>query len=185
MTAPVFTAPESAEDATRMRGALAVAARAFHLTPSGPEVWEWQGRTLGRRVGTSRLRVVSALSEKAGGRLGGGTALADASVPWMVPRPGLRDLMDWTHGSYAYRAELTKFITTPTVVAGSPVLDRDPNLPDIWWRDLRGAARALAAVPTGREAVGQSWIDRNFRSFLGVDPPRIYEHSARPSSRRT
>ncbi|MFF4173795.1 hypothetical protein [Streptomyces sp. NPDC001744] len=30
-------------------------------------------------------------------------------------------------------------------------------------------------MPTEREAVRQSWIDRNFRSFLGVDPPRIHE----------
>ncbi|MET9675947.1 hypothetical protein ABZY68_23045 [Streptomyces sp. NPDC006482] len=35
MTVPVFTAPEAAEDVTRMRGALAVAARALHVTPSG------------------------------------------------------------------------------------------------------------------------------------------------------
>ncbi|MGW1815406.1 hypothetical protein ACWCQM_17835 [Streptomyces sp. NPDC002125] len=58
MTAPVFTAPEAAEDVTRMRGAfaVAVAVRALHLTPSGTEVWGWQGRTLGRRAGTSWLR---------------------------------------------------------------------------------------------------------------------------------
>ncbi|GGV08109.1 hypothetical protein GCM10010275_55380 [Streptomyces litmocidini] len=177
MTAPVFTAPEAAEDVTRMRGAFAVAAHAFHITPSGPEVWGWQGRTFGRRAGTSWLRVVSTPSEKAGGRLWEGTALADAAVPRTIPRPRLRNLMDWTHGSYAYRAELTEFITTPTVVTGSPVLDHDPNLPDTWWRDLHGASRALAAVPTDREAVRQSWIDRNFRAFLGIDPPWIHEHT--------
>ncbi|MFE0776883.1 hypothetical protein ACFW3E_28010, partial [Streptomyces sp. NPDC058861] len=58
-----------------------------------------------------------------------------------------------------------------------PVLDRDPGLPDAWWRDLRAALRTLAAVPTGRAAVRQSWIDRNFRAFLGIDPPRISERT--------
>jgi hypothetical protein len=177
MTAPVFTAPEHAEDVTRMRCAFADAARAFQVMPSGPEVWGWRGRTLGRRVGMSWLRVVSALSEKAGGRLWEGTVLADTAVPRSVPRPQLRDLTDWTRGPYAYRAELTEFITTPAVVAGSPVLDRDPKLPDAWWRDLRAASHALATVPTEREAVRQSWIDRNFRSFLGIDPPRISDHT--------
>jgi hypothetical protein len=90
-----------------------------------------------------------------------------------VPRPRLRNLLDWTCGAYAYRAELAELVTTPAVVTGSPVLDRDPGLPDAWWRDLRAASRALAAVPTDREAVRQSWIDRNFRRFVGIDPPRI------------
>lgn len=177
MTAPVFTAPDAAEDVARMRCAFEAAARAFQVTPSGPETWGWQGRTLGRRVGTSWLRVVSTPSEKAGGRLWEGTALADVAVPRSVPRPRLCDLRDWTRGSYAYRAELTELVTTPAVVAGSPVLDRDPGLSASWWRDLRAATRALAAVPTGREAVRQSWIDRNFRAFLGIDPPRISDHT--------
>ncbi|MET9728822.1 hypothetical protein [Streptomyces zaomyceticus] len=35
-----------------MRRAHVSAARAFLVTVSGPEVWGWQGRTLGRRAGT-------------------------------------------------------------------------------------------------------------------------------------
>ncbi|MFF7443274.1 hypothetical protein [Streptomyces sp. NPDC008122] len=177
MSAKVFTAPEAAEDAARMRRALTTAARGLQVTPVGPEVWGWQGRTLGRRAGTSWLRVVSAPSEKAGGRLWEGTALADTAVPRSVPRPRLRNFLDWTDGPCSYRAELTELITTQAVVAGSPVLDRDPGLPDSWWRDLRAATHALAAVPTGREAVRQAWIDRNFRTFLGIDPPQISGHT--------
>ncbi|MFD7962318.1 hypothetical protein ACFV5J_16100 [Streptomyces zaomyceticus] len=64
-----------------MRRAHASAARAFLVTVSGPEVWGWQGRTLGRRAGTDWLRVVSAPVAKQGGRLWEGTALADALVP--------------------------------------------------------------------------------------------------------
>ncbi|MGC5000737.1 hypothetical protein [Streptomyces sp. DT195] len=177
MTTPVFTAPDAAEDVTRMRRAFAAAARDLQVSPSGQEVWGWQGRTLGRRAETSWLRLVSAPSEKAGGRLWEGTALADTAVPRSVPRPQLRELLDWTCGSYGYCAELTELVTTPAVVAGSPVLDRDPGLPDAWWRDLRAVSRALAAVPTDREAVRQSWIDRNFRRFLDIDPPRISDRT--------
>ncbi|MFI1712554.1 hypothetical protein [Streptomyces litmocidini] len=173
MRTPVFTAPDAAEDVARMRRAFTAAARGLQVTPTGPEVWGWRGRTLGRRAGTSWLRIVCAPSGKAGGRLWEGTALADAAVPRAVPRPRLRDLLDWTGGPYAYRAELTELITTPAVVAGGPVLDRDPGLPDAWWRELRAASAALATVPTGREAVRQSWVDRNFRTFLGIDPLRI------------
>ncbi|MFF0431592.1 hypothetical protein ACFYU9_05075 [Streptomyces sp. NPDC004327] len=173
MSTVVFTAPAAAEDAERMRRAFAAASRGLQVSPSGPEVWGWQGRTLGRRVGASWLRVVSAPSGKAGGRLWEGTALADAAMPRAVPRPRLRELLDWTRGPYAYRAELTEFVTTPAVVAGSPVLDRDPGLPDAWWRDLRAATAAIATVPTHREAVRQSWIDRNLRTFLGIAPMRI------------
>ncbi|MFE5589933.1 hypothetical protein [Streptomyces sp. NPDC056549] len=173
MSTPVFTPPSSSEDAARMRRAFAVAAHGLRVTPSGPEVWGWRGRTIGRRVGTSWLRVVSAPSGKAGGRMWDGTLLADQAVPRSVPRPRLRDVLDWTRGPDAYRAELSELVTTPAVVAGSPALDRDPGLPDGWWRDLRAATAELATVPTDREAVRQSWIDRNFRAFLGIDPVRI------------
>lgn len=173
MSAAVFTAPAAAKDVTRMRHALAAAARGLHVVPAGPEVWGWQGRTLGRRAGASWLRVVSVPAEKAGGRLWEGTALADTVLPRAIPRPRLRNLLDWTDGPHSYRAELTELITTPAVTAGSPVLEHDPALPDAWWQELRAATRALAAVPTGREAVRQSWVDRNFRTFLGIDPIRI------------
>ncbi|MFI9210296.1 hypothetical protein ACIGW7_19430 [Streptomyces sp. NPDC053253] len=173
MSAPVFTPPAAAEDAARVRLALRAAARGLQVTPSGPEVWGWRGRTLGRRAGTNWLRVVSVLSEKSGGRLWEGTALADTAIPRTVPRPRLRDVLDWTGGPYAYRAELTELVTTPAVVAGSPMLDRDPSLPDAWWRELRTATRALATVPTCREAVRQAWVDHNLRTFLGIDPMRI------------
>ncbi|MEW2635698.1 hypothetical protein AB0903_29695 [Streptomyces sp. NPDC048389] len=65
----VFTAPAEHDERERMRRAHAAAARQFQVSASGPEVWGWQGRTLGRRAGHCWLRVVAAAVDKAGGRL--------------------------------------------------------------------------------------------------------------------
>ncbi|MFG2836059.1 hypothetical protein ACGFZH_11740 [Streptomyces zaomyceticus] len=158
-----------------MRRAHATAALQFQVSGSGPEVWGWQGRTLGRRAGNCWLRVVCAAPDKAGGRLWEGTAAADTHVPRSVPRPRLRGVLDWTASDAAYRAELTEYVPVPAVTSGSPALSRDIALPDAWWSDLKAALAMLAAVPTDRESVRQGWVDRNFRRFVGIDPVRICE----------
>ncbi|WP_327378792.1 hypothetical protein OG393_33310 (plasmid) [Streptomyces sp. NBC_01216] len=158
-----------------MRRAHATAALQFQVSGSGPDVWGWQGRTLGRRAGNCWLRVVSAAPDKAGGRLWEGTAAADTLVPRSVPRPRLRGVLDWTASDAAYRAELTEYVPVPAVTSGSPALSRDIALPDAWWSDLKTALATLAAVPTDRESVRQGWVDRNFRRFLGIDPVRVRE----------
>ncbi|MFB7513179.1 hypothetical protein [Streptomyces sp. NPDC056144] len=153
-----------------MRGAHAAAARQLLVSASGPEVWGWQGRTLGRRAGDCWPRIVSVAKDKAGGRLWEGTASADTHVPRSVPRPRLRGVLDWTSPVLAYRAELTEYVPVPPVTRGTPALAQDVTLPDAWWSELRSALGTLATVPTDREAVRQSWIDRNLRRFLGIDP---------------
>ncbi|MFH0180740.1 hypothetical protein ACIA6D_41845 [Streptomyces cacaoi] len=92
----VFVAPAEREERDRMRRAHAAAAKQLQVSASGPEVWGWQGRTLGRRAGDCWLRIVSAEADKAGGRLWEGTATADTHVPRSVPRPRLRGVLDWT-----------------------------------------------------------------------------------------
>ncbi|MGI5262399.1 hypothetical protein [Streptomyces angustmyceticus] len=170
----VFSEPEQAADRQRMRLAHTTAASSLSVRPSGAEVWGWQGRTLSRRAGAAGwLRLVCAPEAKRGGRLWEGTALADTALPRSVPRPRLHGVRDWIAGGLAYRAELTEYIALPAVTTGSPVLDRDVQLPDSWWADLRSALATLASVPTDRESVRQQWIDRNFRRFLGIDPLRI------------
>ncbi|MEV7157041.1 hypothetical protein AB0N77_20825 [Streptomyces misionensis] len=171
----VFVAPSERDERDRMRRAHAAAARQFRVSASGPEVWGWQGRTLGRRAGGCWLRIVSAEASKAGGRLWEGTATADTRVPRSVPRPRLRGLLDWTSADVAYRAELTEYVAVPPVTSGTPALDQDTALPDSWWAELKSALGALATVPTDRESVRRNWVDRNFRRFLGVDPVRIGE----------
>ncbi|MFD7134518.1 hypothetical protein [Streptomyces sp. NPDC059894] len=171
----VFTAPKEPDDRERMRRAHATAAQRFQVSASGPEVWGWQGRTLGRRTGACWLRVVAAAMDKAGGRLWEGTATADTQVPRSVPRPRLRGVLDWTASELAYRAELTEYVPVPPVTVGGPALAQDIALPDAWWSDLKHALGTLAAVPTDRESVRQGWIDRNFRRFLGIDAVRIRE----------
>ncbi|WP_274036482.1 hypothetical protein [Streptomyces sp. MMBL 11-1] len=172
---PVFMAPVEREDRDRMRRAHAAAARQFQVAASGPEMWGWQGRTLGRRAGDCWLRIVSAEAGKAGGRLWEGTATADTRVPRSVPRPRLRGVLDWTAPAVAYRAELTEYVSIPALTSGTPALDQDIALPDSWWSELRSALGTLATVPTDRESVRQNWVDRNFHRFLGIDPVLIRE----------
>jgi hypothetical protein len=171
----VFLPPREHDDVARMRLAHATAADELHVTPAGPETWGWQGRTFSRRAGNCWLRVVTAPVGKQNRRLWEGTALADTIVPRSVPRPRLRGLLDWTTGGHLYRAELTEYVKVPPLAVGTPVLDQDLPLPDAWWSDLKTALGTLATVPTGRESVRQSWVDRNFRRFLGIDPVRIRE----------
>lgn len=158
-----------------MRRAHAAAAKQLQVSASGPEVWRWQGRTLGRRAGDCWLRIVTAELDKAGGRLWEGTATADTHVPRTVPRPQLRDVLDWTSRDVAFRAELTEYVSVPPVTSGTPALGQDIALPDSWWADLKSALGALATVPTDRESVRQNWADRNLRRFLGIAPVRIRE----------
>ncbi|WP_394426500.1 hypothetical protein [Streptomyces sp. SGAir0957] len=173
----VFAAPTEQDDMERMRRAHAAAARQFQVPASGPEVWGWQGRTLGRRAGDCWLRVVAAAVDKASGRLWEGTALADELVPRSVPRPRLWGLFDWSTDDRAYRAELTEYVTTAPLAVGTPALTADIILSDVWWADLRAALETLATVPTDREAVRQRWIDNNFRRYLGIDPIQIRDYT--------
>ncbi|MET9735167.1 hypothetical protein ABZZ79_32380 [Streptomyces sp. NPDC006458] len=156
-------------------GAHTAAARQFEVSASGPEVWGWQGRTLGRRAGDCWLRVVSAAVDKAGGRLWEGRATADTAVPRSVSRPRLRGVLDWASAGVAYRAELTEYVPVHPVTRGTSALARDIALPDAWWSELKSALATLATVPTDRESVRQGWVDRNFRRFLGIDPVQITE----------
>ncbi|WAZ26796.1 hypothetical protein STRCI_008437 [Streptomyces cinnabarinus] len=46
-------------------------------------------------------------------------------------------------------------------------------MPGTWWADLRAALATSATIATGRQAVRQQWIDRNFTRFLGTPTPTI------------
>lgn len=59
----------------------------------------------------------------------------------------------------------------PTLQTGGPVPRTEAELPDTWWSDLLAALKTTAAVPTGRQAVRQQWIDRNFTRFFGIPCP--------------
>ncbi|MEU3904094.1 hypothetical protein AB0F20_09775 [Streptomyces goshikiensis] len=170
----LFAPPRTPLEQQRMRQAHRAAARAL-LPPAaqGPESWGWQGRTLSRRVGDRWLRVVSQLLAKPVSRLWDGAAAADAALPRAIPRPRLVDVMDWTARGHRYRAEVSELVPWPVLQRGGPVLEHEAGLPDVWWTELRGALTALAGISTGRIAVRQDWIDRNFPTYLGIPPVQI------------
>lgn len=169
----MYSEPEPAT-ATRMRYMHATAANALRATPTGSrEAWGWRGRTLSRSVATSAgegwLRLVSAPSEKSGGKLWEGPQEAEGAMPPAVPRPRLRDRRVWTEGDYGYLAELYDMVTDPTVTSTEPVLRQAPDLNEVWWQGLSGALTAIAGVCTSRVAVRQEYLDRAMPQFLGVD----------------
>lgn len=152
------------------------AARALLLpAASGPESWGWQGRTISRRAGDRWRRVVSQALDRPVGRLWDGAAGADAALPRTIPRPRLVDMMDWTASGHRYRAEVSEFVPWPALQRGGPVLEREANLPAVWWTELRGALAGLSVVCTDRVAVRQDWIDRNFTTYLAIPPIQVTE----------
>jgi hypothetical protein len=164
----VFAPPHDRDDQVRMRHAHAAAARTFRVTPTGPDVWGWQGRTLGRRAGQWWLRLVCAPQDKRNLRLWEGTATAHHALPPTVPRPRLHDVLDWSAHGHAYRGELSEYVPLPALQTGGPVLTADLDLPSVWWADLRLALEATSTVVTDRQAVRQRWVDNNITRFLGI-----------------
>ncbi|MGA5556102.1 hypothetical protein [Streptomyces lavendulocolor] len=171
----VFVPPRDRDDHVRMRRAHAAAARALKVTATGPDVWGWQGRTLGRKAGRWWLRLVCAPQDKRNLRLWEGTATAHQALPTAVPRPRLHDVLEWAAHGHAYRAELSEYVPLPALQTGGPVLTADLDLPSAWWADLRLALEATSTVVTDRQAVRQQWVDKNLTRFLGI---RAFQVSA-------
>lgn len=156
--------------ATRMLEAQQHAAEMFKRTPTGEPVWGWRGRTIGSRAddsdGPAWLRIQSAPAEHAGGKIWEGTELADQLMPNLA-KPALLGLSDWEAGGFAYRAELTEFITDP-VCSPDPVLRTELDLPQQWFDDLRTNLEIIAAVDTNRTVISQEYLDRTMPQFMDV-----------------
>lgn len=174
----MYSPPPNDDDAQRLTAAHAAAAAALDATTTGDPVWGWHGRTLGRRAdhpvhGACWLRLLSAPSEKASGKLWDGTELAGRLFTG-VHKPALHALHDATAHGHAYRAELTEFIDDP-VLSPQPVLRHELELTDPWFKSIRTDLDTIATVATDREAVRQQWIDRAVPTYTGVPAPRITE----------
>lgn len=158
----------------RAAHAHAVSRLAHVREPGTAEAWGHGGRTLGGPVtGPHRrawLRVLETPRDKRGGKLWFGTQQA-AALPLSVPRPQLLKVTDWNAGEYAYRAELTAYVTAP-VCSTTPDLPNPVNVPGAWWTQLRNALDEIATtpVPAAREPViSQAYVHRAIPRFLGID----------------
>lgn len=164
-----------------MRAALAHAAALLTVTPTGPPVWGWRGRTIGSAALDAYeyrvwLRVLSAASDTAGDRIWTGTAAAAAHIPTEVSRPYLVEVREWTGGGAAYRAELTSYVSSPACSVDS-ILREDLDLPASWWSSLRASLATIAAVPTSRQALSAEYLARALPQYLSAPdiattPPR-------------
>ncbi|MFJ9026742.1 hypothetical protein ACIRPU_43435 [Streptomyces sp. NPDC102259] len=160
-----------------MRAHHARAAQALDVrVEPGGEFWGWAGRTLGAPARTATgqpawLRLVSALEDKASGKLWDGALDAQHAFGDLDRhRPALLAVHDAVDDGTAYRAELSVRVDQP-VLSDDPVLQRDLQLPDSWWADLTGALEKVAAVDTGRVAVRQQYMDRAIPEFVGIPAP--------------
>ncbi len=162
-----------------MRSAFARHTAVLHVTPDGPAVWGWFGRTLSRRVrhhahGECWLRLADAPQDKASGKIWEGNRRAAELFDGSVRKPVLYSAHEDSSEGYAYLAELTEFVSEPALCS-SPVLLTDPELPQSWWDSLRADLGRVAGSSTARVAVRQEWADRCVPRFLGIPAPRIAE----------
>ncbi|MEU1439652.1 hypothetical protein ABZ438_37130 [Streptomyces sp. NPDC005786] len=163
-------------DTHRMTAAHTRAATALEGTATGPLVWGYQGRTLGRRTDHPRhgpcwLRLQSAPAGKEGGKLWEGQEYAAHLFP-TVQKPALHAIRDMEIDGYAYRAELTEYVDSP-VLSPQPALGAEVDLTVSWLRTIRTNLDTIAATPTDRTAVRQQWIDRAVPTYTGRPAPQI------------
>jgi hypothetical protein len=160
-----------------MTAAHSRAATALGATVSGPHVWGYQGRTLGRRAhhrlhGACWLRLQSAPAGKEGGKHWEGQESA-ARHFLTVNKPALHAIHDTTTDHHAYRAELIAFVDEPVLSPDGPMLNTELDLSDAWFKSIRSDLDTIATTPTDRIAVRQQWIDRAVLQFTGHPAPHI------------
>jgi hypothetical protein len=173
----MYSPPPDPTDAERMATAHTRAAAALGSTASGPLVWGYQGRTLGRHAthrlhGACWLRLQAAPTGKEGGKHWEGQEHAAHLFP-TVRKPTLHAIRDATIDGYAYRAELFERVDDPVLCPDGPVLRHELDLPDVWFKRLREDLDTIAATATGRAALRQEWIDRAVPQFTGRPAPQI------------
>lgn len=170
----MFSEPDDPAVRERMHAAFAAAATRLDCTPDTrlATAWGHNGRTLGAPVNASSrawLRVMEAPADKAGGKLWTGTAQADMALPAAIPRPRLLRSADWTRDGYAYRAELSTYVSAP-VCSRSPDLTQHLALPDTWWSQLRHAIDAITTTPAPQDrqpVITQTYVHRAIPRYLG------------------
>ncbi|MGP3777153.1 hypothetical protein ACTWJ8_40595 (plasmid) [Streptomyces sp. SDT5-1] len=172
----MYSPPPSDADTRRMTATHDSAAAALGVTTSGPLVWGWHGRTLSRAAqhpdhGACWLRMLSVPEDKAGGKLWEGPEQAAHAFP-TVPKPALHAVHDIVKDDFAYRCELSEYVSEP-VLAPDPVLHQDLDVTDAWYSGMRTALDTIAGTETDRVAVRQQWIDRAVPQFTGLPAPRI------------
>lgn len=173
----MFSEPDDPDVRERMHAAFADATSQFGCAPtcSATEAWGHSGRTIGAAVTTSSgnaawLRVLEAPAGKEGEKLWTGTQEATAALPMEIPRPRLLDSADWVDEGYAYRAELSTYVTAP-VCSPTPDLTEHIALPDAWWSRLQRATSTVTAtpVPDNRpRVISQKYVHRTIPRYLGA-----------------
>lgn len=155
-----------------MRAAHTRARAALHATATSDpdEAWGWRGRTLSQSVvtehGPAWLRLACAPTDRIAPTFWNGSVDAERAMPTTLPRPKLRDLYDWNHGPWSYRAELYEHAPV-SAISPSGVLTRHVDLAPQWWLGLHGALATVSAVRTQRHTVFQPFLDHAMPRYLG------------------
>lgn len=140
-------------------------------TPDGHEAWGWRGRTLSQPVtapgGPAWLRLACSPTGQIDRTFWDGSLAAEKTIPASVPRPRLREIHDFNHQAWEYRAELYDRITARPI-APSPTLTAAPDLPSSWWTALRTALGDITTISTDRHTTEQQYLDWAMPKFLGT-----------------
>lgn len=145
--------------------------------PAGPAVWNDHDRTMTRltnRAGVrARLHIhTSPVAEANGCRWHGNKTAQAAFGSLDGRRPQLLDVVGWTEGATAYRAELVEVVDEP-LCSPFAAIDRNLDLPEEWWSGLREALGTVSRIRTQRTTVHQDRVDALVPRHLGVSAPLL------------
>jgi hypothetical protein len=117
--------------------------------------------------GPGWLRVAAAEAGTQAATFWDGGRAAQQALPASIPRPALRAIHDDTHDGWEYRAELyDRANTSPLADTATPRRLATPPT-GRWFSALRAALDTLAAVPTARRTIEQSYLDNVMPRLLG------------------
>ncbi|WP_395297234.1 hypothetical protein ACF9IK_30205 [Kitasatospora hibisci] len=166
------------DDDTRhdLMAAHAKAAAFLGLVCAGRPLFGTSGATIGCRADDVWLRVSRSSRRRVPRPTGQGALGAEQLVPKAVPRPRLHNTMDWTEADWFYQADVFDFVGP--AISSTPDLRDDPRLDDGWWNDLKGALVDIAAAPSTKITLRQTWIDEVFPKYLGIPAPAEVDRTA-------
>jgi hypothetical protein len=152
---------------------LTQAAARFGVTIEGAAVSGRHNSTAGVRTsGPAWLRVATLSRGWAKDEMWDGIAAANGDPFDDIPMPHLLRSVEWTDGDLNLRADLLTYIDQPTVGTGL-VLDRDADLPEIWWAHLRAGLEPLRRIDTtDRMAINPRRFEASLRAWFGVEVVR-------------
>jgi hypothetical protein len=159
---------------TWLRGNFYRAAAHFGLAVTGEPAFGWRLRSISGRTGGPNgprwLRVVSEDHRWLPGDFWTGNV--DANGITGVPKPRVLDWTEWADPWWRRQVRAEVMDLVPGLpCAPTDVLQTAPNLPDRWWKELRGGLNVIRSMPTERHGLTAEQIGARVRTAFDVELP--------------